>query len=108
MCFGRRIKNWTSKLGRLKTIEAIERAFRVWGKHIPIEFKSVQLRDRPDMEIFFARGDHGDNTAFDGKGGFLAHAFYPGRDIGGDTHFDKEEPWVYEAKKHDGGSLSTA
>jgi matrix metalloproteinase-14 (membrane-inserted) len=44
-----------------------------------------------DIEISFERFDHGDGNAFDGKGGVLAHAFFP--QFGGTAHFDDTEDW---------------
>ena len=46
--------------------------------------------------ISFERGYHHDNVSFDGKGGSLAHAFYPldNKGIAGDIHFDDDEEFT--------------
>lgn len=47
-----------------------------------------------DILIGFDTLDHGDGSSFDGPGGVLAHAFYPGPGLGGDLHFDDSETWT--------------
>ncbi|XP_019620911.1 PREDICTED: matrix metalloproteinase-24-like [Branchiostoma belcheri] len=71
---------------------AVERAFAVWSEVAPLTFTEVWYGDA-DINIDFRRFYHGDNFPFDGAGGVLAHAFFPGEGIGGDTHFDEDEPW---------------
>ena len=94
----RRILNYTPKLPKATSFEAIRRAFEVWSRHVQLQFIEKTGSEEADIEIKFDSGDHGDGTAFDGPGGYLAHAFYPSEDIGGDTHFDNDENWVYNAK----------
>nr|XP_039270267.1 matrix metalloproteinase-14-like [Styela clava] len=99
------INNFTPKIGKDGTHQAIHNAFSVWATHAPLNFVKVNKDDNPDIVILFAKGYHDDNTAFDGEGGYLAHAFYPGPGIGGDTHFDSEEPWTINKAPYEGNDL---
>uniref|UniRef100_A0A2K6G508 Matrix metallopeptidase 1 n=1 Tax=Propithecus coquereli TaxID=379532 RepID=A0A2K6G508_PROCO len=88
-----RIENYTPDLPRADVDHAIEKAFQLWSNASPLTFTKV-FEGQADIMISFVRGDHRDNSPFDGPGGNLAHAFQPGPGIGGDAHFDEDEQWT--------------
>ncbi|XP_041939674.1 matrix metalloproteinase-25 [Alosa sapidissima] len=71
-------------------------ALKAWSDVTPLKF-SERSPGQADVEVSFTRTHHDDGYPFDGPGGTLAHAFFPGEsEIAGDTHFDDEENWGYE------------
>lgn len=69
------------------------RAFAMWQEVSNLKFRKRRFGP-VDIEISFAKGAHGDQNPFNGRGGVLAHAYFPGNGaISGDAHFDDDEPW---------------
>ncbi|KOC64600.1 Matrix metalloproteinase-24 [Habropoda laboriosa] len=81
----------------------LSRALDLWARNSKLIFQEVNS-DRADILVFFHRGYHGDGYPFDGKGQILAHAFFPGRDRGGDVHFDEEEIWLLQDDDNEEGT----
>ncbi|XP_055991093.1 matrix metalloproteinase-25 [Sorex fumeus] len=76
-------------------------ALAAWGVESGLTFQEVASGDPQgaDILISFSRAYHDDSYPFDGPGGTLAHAFFPGEHpISGDTHFDDEETWTFGSK----------
>ncbi|XP_069859752.1 matrix metalloproteinase-25-like [Dipodomys merriami] len=83
----------------------MKNALDVWGVESSLTFQEVASQE-PDILIDFTRAYHQDSYPFDGQGGTLAHAFFPGEHpISGDTHFDDEETWTFGSKDDDGIDL---
>ncbi|HYL77004.1 MAG TPA: matrixin family metalloprotease [Bryobacteraceae bacterium] len=88
----------TEKLPADSAKEEIARAFSEWAKYAKLTFSPS---DNPvgahTIAVLFASGAHGDPYPFDGRGGALAHTFYPfpvnPEPIAGDMHFDNDESW---------------
>ncbi|XP_037363991.1 matrix metalloproteinase-25 [Talpa occidentalis] len=83
-------------------------ALAAWAVESTLQFQEVDSRGAPEADILihFARSYHQDSYPFDGPGGTLAHAFFPGEHpISGDTHFDDEETWTFGLKDGEGIDL---
>ncbi|XP_034941519.1 matrix metalloproteinase-2 isoform X2 [Chelonus insularis] len=83
--------------------QELSRALDLWARNSKLTFQEVNS-DRADILIYFHRGYHGDGYPFDGRGQILAHAFFPGRDRGGDAHFDEEEIWLLQNDSNEEGT----
>lgn len=88
-----KIKQYPPGLYSGRVRQELSKAFYVWSEVSQLNFEEVSSHEA-DIIVSFERGQHGDGYAFDGRGIVLAHAFFPGEGIGGDAHFDAEEPWV--------------
>ncbi|XP_043202429.1 matrix metalloproteinase-2-like isoform X1 [Amphibalanus amphitrite] len=87
-----KIESWPSSVTDKSAVrEVIRKSFQVWADVSSLSFREVGPYEKAQIVIRFARGDHGDGDPFDGRGGTLAHAFFPL--YGGDAHFDDSERW---------------
>ncbi|KAJ7984490.1 hypothetical protein DPEC_G00355360 [Dallia pectoralis] len=79
-----------------EVVRILTLALKAWSDAAPISFRQLSGSDG-DIRVSFSRSLHDDGYPFDGRGGTLAHAFFPGRDdVAGDTHFDDDEHWSNE------------
>ncbi|ETE71822.1 Matrix metalloproteinase-25, partial [Ophiophagus hannah] len=93
----------SSQLSRDHVRNLIFYAFRAWSNSSALTFKEVSSH-QADIVVDFAASYHDDTYPFDGPGGTLAHAFFPGEHpISGDTHFDNEETWIYDPQNESPG-----
>ncbi|KAM5330205.1 matrix metalloproteinase-25 isoform 2-T3 [Glossophaga mutica] len=98
----------SSALSQQTVRSLMHHALTAWGIESDLKFQEMdsQSPTEPDILIDFARAYHQDSYPFDGQGGTLAHAFFPGEhSISGDTHFDDEEIWTFGSKDGEGTDL---
>jgi hypothetical protein len=88
----------TNLIPRDAVADVLRRALGEWSRHASLHFRFTEdTRAFRTLTFLFASGNHGDSYPFDGKGGVLAHTFYPAgvnpEPIAGDIHFDEAENW---------------
>src|SRR5262249_18275488 len=88
----------TDQLDPASQKQEIVRAFGEWARHAKLAFTPSAASDAlQSINILFGKRAHGDPYPFDGRGGALAHTFYPAppnpESLAGDMHFDDDEPW---------------
>jgi len=88
----------TDQLDPANQKQEIARAFAEWARYAKLTFTPSAASDAlQSINILFAKRAHGDPYPFDGRGGALAHTFYPAppnpESLAGDMHFDDDEPW---------------
>jgi hypothetical protein len=88
----------TDQLDPASEKQEIVRAFGEWARYAKLTFTPSPGSDAlQSINILFGKRAHGDPYPFDGRGGALAHTFYPAppnpESLAGDMHFDDDEPW---------------
>jgi matrix metalloproteinase-14 (membrane-inserted) len=88
-----RISKYPSRRGLSRNIVdlTMKKAINVWADKTNLKFVK-KSSGSVHLDIRFEKRSHGDEDNFDGKGGTLAHAFFP--IYGGDVHFDDDEDWT--------------
>ncbi|KAF8385239.1 hypothetical protein PRIPAC_74381 [Pristionchus pacificus] len=84
------IQNYWPGLSEDEIRKVMWDAFQVWERVVPLKF-AEEYPGHGDIKIKFGRKEHGGCSSFDGKGGALAHAFFPET---GMLHFDSDENWI--------------
>ncbi|XP_067401904.1 matrix metalloproteinase-17-like [Emydura macquarii macquarii] len=89
-----------------ETIRALMHyALKVWSEAAPLTFHEVG-GPRADVSVEFLGLDHQDDYPFDGPGGTVAHAFFPGDPLrAGSVHFDTDEDWAFRSPDDYGTDL---
>lgn len=102
LCFRVRTFPKESHLGHDTVRALMYYALKVWSDITPLNFHEV-AGNNADIQIDFSKADHNDGYPFDGPGGTVAHAFFPGdHHTAGDTHFDDDEYWTFRSSGRSG------
>jgi len=89
-----RFLKYTRDLSQSVQREAIVRGMNLWTTVTPLSFSEAR-GSSSDITIGFYERGHGDNSAFDGPGRVLAHAYFPEN---GRLHYDDAEKWTTRSK----------
>jgi len=95
-----KVGKYPTGLSKSEVDTDVSKAFSMWAAASDLKFMKSNSRN-VHIEIRFENYYHGDEDAFDGPGGVVAHAFFP--EFGGDAHFDNGEKWT--VNKYSGTSL---
>uniref|UniRef100_A0A3Q4HFC8 Matrix metallopeptidase 11a n=1 Tax=Neolamprologus brichardi TaxID=32507 RepID=A0A3Q4HFC8_NEOBR len=88
-----RIDGFPWQFGEERVRGVFRDAAKIWSDVTPLTFTEVR-NGHADIRIDFRSLWHGDNLPFDGRGGILAHAFFPKTHRQGEIHFDADESWT--------------
>lgn len=96
-----RIDRYTEDMPRAVVDATIAKALNFWAAVSKLTF-TRKAEGTVDIRIIFQAGEHGDDEAFDGRGGVLAHAYFPfnnRKPLWGDAHFDDAEEWTVRTRR---------
>ena len=97
--------NYTSDLTRQQVDNTIQSALSMWAKVSPLTFSKVT--DGPaDIEIIFENKKN-KGYSFDGRGGELAYAYFPGSNAGKIKVKSAEQPCKCRASQRAARNIST-
>ncbi|KAM9305070.1 matrix metalloproteinase-25 [Gastrophryne carolinensis] len=92
------VQSFPVSLGQDTTRTLIGSALAAWSRETPLTFSETS--GEADIRVGFLGGTHGDGYPFDGLGGTLGHAFFPGvGPMAGETHMDADEDWTYNTDR---------
>lgn len=88
------IANYPSSLNGSIVRKVMKESLEKWGLITNRTFEEKNF-GVSDIVVSFVGKDHGDEKAFDGPGGVLAHAYFPDTTLKGRVHFDSDEVWTF-------------